>query len=94
MSTLLYEICITTAYRFEVISLTSSLRPCNIDNNKQRKFISPQEIDDENLQLICDKSYHLDSFDDNSYIPIKDVGPSLHIAELFHGPTFCFKDFG
>jgi threonine synthase len=60
----------------------------------QRKFISPTEIDDANLKSICDKSFPLDAFDEECYIPIKDVGSSLHIAELFHGPTFCFKDFG
>ncbi len=60
----------------------------------QRKFISPTEIDDANLKSICDKSFPADAFDEECYIPIKDVGSSLHIAELFHGPTFCFKDFG
>jgi len=59
-----------------------------------RKFIAPTEIDDTNLKSICDQSFPADAFDEECYIPIKDVGSSLHIAELFHGPTFCFKDFG
>ena len=61
---------------------------------QQRNFISPTEIDDANLKSICDKSFPAHAFDEECYIPIKDVGSSLHIAELFHGPTFCFKDFG
>ena len=61
---------------------------------QQRNFISPTEIDDANLKSICDKSFPADAFDEECYIPIKEVGSSLHIAELFHGPTFCFKDFG
>ena len=60
----------------------------------QRKFIAPTEIDDTNLKSICDQSFPADAFDEECYITIKDVGSSLHIAELFHGPTFCFKDFG
>jgi len=56
-------------------------------------FISPSEINDQQLKDICNKSYAMEEFDDASFIPVKKLG-SAFIAELFHGPTFCFKDFG
>lgn len=56
-------------------------------------FISPKEVDDECLKDICNKSYAADDFDDESIVPLKKLG-SAYIAELFHGPTFCFKDLG
>ena len=54
-------------------------------------FISSAEINDQYLQDICNKSYAKKEFHD--IIPVKKLG-SAFIAELFHGPTFCFKDFG
>ena len=56
-------------------------------------FISPTEVSDIHLKDICNKSFLPTQFDDVSYIPIKKLG-SAFIAELFHGPTFCFKDLG
>ena len=61
--------------------------------DEQRMFISRTEIDDENLKEIFNKSYPADEFDDESFVPVKRLG-SAFIAELFHGPTFCFKDMG
>lgn len=62
-----------------------------------RLFISTEEIPDIEIQQICKKSFE-DAFeskdsDHDSIIPIVKIGNS-HIIELFHGPTFCFKDFG
>ena len=59
----------------------------------QRMFISPTEVNDVHLKEICSKSFAANQFDDSSYIPVKKLG-SAFIAELFHGPTFCFKDVG
>lgn len=56
-------------------------------------FVSPAEIDNDNLREICNKSFLADEFDDESFVPVKKLG-SAFIAELFHGPTFCFKDMG
>ena len=69
-----------------------------------RKFISSTEISNEDLQYICERSFAVDIFDDECIIPIKKVqvvdrnnnnkSPMMYIAELFSGPTMCFKDFG
>jgi threonine synthase len=57
-----------------------------------RLFISPKEVADEVLRGICATT--LDGFEDpNHAVPIRKLG-SVYVAELFHGPTFCFKDFG
>ncbi len=59
-----------------------------------RMFISADEISNEILEEICQDSF-VKGFDDSvgSTIPVRRVGPSF-IVELFHGPTFCFKDLG
>ena len=56
-------------------------------------FISSDEINNGDLEEICNKSYDADKFDDDSFVPVKKLG-SAFIAELFHGPTFGFKDLG
>lgn len=59
-----------------------------------RKFISVEEITDEEMSKILDKSF-VTGFDitDKTQVPVIKLG-SAYVAELFHGPTFCFKDFG
>jgi threonine synthase len=67
-----------------------------------RLFISPDEISDEDLFQICQNSlsFGFEKEEENSskgrdleIVPIKRIGSS-YMVELFHGPTFCFKDFG
>jgi len=31
-------------------------------------------------------------FDDPAIVPLREIGPGLHLMELFHGPTLAFKD--
>lgn len=57
-----------------------------------RRFISPDEVDDTSLRKICVAALQGFSDPDNA-VPIQKVG-SMYIAELFHGPTHCFKDLG
>jgi threonine synthase len=67
-----------------------------------RMFISIDEISDEDLGMICFNSFEKGFLlkdsdlksDDESIIPVVRVGDKTFVAELFHGPTFCFKDFG
>ena len=57
-----------------------------------RLFISQDEISNQELESICRST--LQGFEDPDHaVPIKEVG-GIYVAELFHGPTFCFKDFG
>lgn len=69
------------------------MRSFKSQSHSQRMFVHASEINDGDLKAICDKSYHGDEFDDESFIPVKKLG-SAFVAELFHGPTFCFKDIG
>eukprot|EP00979_Chaetoceros_neogracilis_P013719 scaffold4037_cov265-Chaetoceros_neogracile.AAC.1 len=59
-----------------------------------RMFISPDEISDSRLTSIFEASF-VKGFDASvgSTVPIKKIGSSF-MVELFHGPTFCFKDLG
>lgn len=73
----------------------SSLSFPELATEIMRMFILQEEIPDECLKDICKKSF-VDAFDlqkGESIIPIVKVG-NAHMVELFHGPTFCFKDFG
>jgi threonine synthase len=61
-----------------------------------RLFVSPDEIPDSSLLDICIAAF-ANGFDNiggaDNAVPVIKLG-SLYVAELFHGPTFCFKDLG
>lgn len=59
----------------------------------KRFFISEVEINNNDLKELCNNALAPQDFDDEKCIPIKKLG-SVFVAELFHGPTFCFKDLG
>ncbi|WP_219838715.1 threonine synthase [Paenibacillus sp. R14(2021)] len=48
------------------------------------------EIPRDDLKKLVDDSYG--TFRDDEVTPVRRVSNSLHILELFHGPTFAFKD--
>lgn len=52
------------------------------------KFV-PEEIPRDTLQRLIEKSYA--SFDHAAVTPVISIG-EIHILELFHGPTYAFKD--
>ncbi|KAF4674616.1 Threonine synthase-like 1 [Perkinsus chesapeaki] len=54
-----------------------------------RKFISPEEISDEELQKLVEDAYG--NFRESELTPVRRVGKQ-YVLELFHGPTFAFKD--
>jgi len=57
-----------------------------------RLFISTEELSDPALAGICASTF--EGFEDRDHaVPIVQLG-SVYVAELFHGPTFCFKDIG
>jgi threonine synthase len=51
-----------------------------------------EEIPDEKLRDISEAAFF--GFEDPAHaVPIVKIGP-IFVSELFHGPTFCFKDLG
>lgn len=57
-----------------------------------RLFIAPDEVPEHALQNICTSAF--EGFENPAHaVPVIQVG-SIFVAELFHGPTFCFKDLG
>ena len=58
-----------------------------------RLFVTSQEVSNADLSSISDAGCA--GFDNPSHaVPVRKLGSSLYVAELFYGPTFCFKDLG
>jgi threonine synthase len=57
-----------------------------------RLFIDPKEISTNELTELVHKSYNKNTFRDPQVSPVTKVTDKLHVLELFHGPTFAFKD--
>ena len=54
-------------------------------------YISPDEISRDELRVLVDKSYK--SFRHPDITPLRKLDDNaLFVLELFHGPTFAFKD--
>jgi len=53
-------------------------------------FISREEISSGELQVLIDRSY--ENFRHPEVTPVVPIGEKLHILELWHGPTYAFKD--
>jgi len=62
-----------------------------------RRFISVDEISDGDLRQIFADSYS--DFEREEIVPVvplklDDENSKVYVSELFHGPTYCFKDLG
>ena len=55
-----------------------------------RKFIDINEVSNEDLKNLINISYS--TFDIPEIVPVKQLKNNIYIMELFHGPTFAFKD--
>ena len=53
-------------------------------------FISEDEISRSDLRKLVEKSYS--TFRHPEITPLKKLNEKLFVLELFHGPTFAFKD--
>ncbi|KAI0342543.1 tryptophan synthase beta subunit-like PLP-dependent enzyme [Trametopsis cervina] len=53
-------------------------------------YISPSEISHEELRALVEKSYS--TFRHPDVTPLHRLGEKTFVLELFHGPTFAFKD--
>ena len=59
-----------------------------------RLYISPEEIPDTDLKELIARSYSTFRAEDVTPLVKHLTGPeeNLHVLELFHGPTYAFKD--
>lgn len=53
-------------------------------------YISTAEIPREDLKALIDRSYS--TFRAQDVTPLEHLEGSLYLLELFHGPSFSFKD--
>lgn len=53
-------------------------------------YISPSEIPSNDLKDIINRSYA--TFRHEDVTPLRQLQGNLYLLELFHGPTFAFKD--
>lgn len=53
-------------------------------------YIDEHEISRDDLRRLVDKSYG--SFRHPEVTPLRQLNSKLFVLELFHGPTFAFKD--
>jgi threonine synthase len=53
-------------------------------------YIPASEVPRTDLEELVNKSYT--TFRDPGVTPLKQLGEKTFILELFHGPTFAFKD--
>lgn len=59
-----------------------------------RRFITEGEINSSDLADICAAAMSGSASQKNP-VPIRTTSArKIHVAEQFHGPTFCFKDLG
>lgn len=86
------------AEQLPIISVESHLKPWSrlsfpeLAQSILRLFVSPDELSDEDLHSVCTAAFR-GFANPKEAVPIRRVG-SVYVAELFHGPTFCFKDLG
>ena len=57
-----------------------------------RLYIDESEISDQELKSIVDRSYSAFRHPETVPLITLDKQKNLHLLELFHGPTFAFKD--
>ena len=53
-------------------------------------YISPEEISRDELRALVQKSYS--TFRHPDITPLQKLTDTTYVLELFHGPTFAFKD--
>jgi len=61
-----------------------------IAHDVMRMYLSEEEVSSAALKQMIDKSYS--TFRDPRVTPVEPLVDGLYVLELFHGPTFAFKD--
>ena len=54
-----------------------------------RLFVG-KEVPEDDLRLLCQKAFA--GFGKQEIVPVVPLSDKIYVIELFHGPTFCFKD--
>lgn len=60
--------------------------------NIMREYIAESEIPNDDLRSLVEKSYSTFRAEDITPLKSLDAKSGLYILELFHGPTYAFKD--
>lgn len=60
--------------------------------NILRLYIDTNDINDEELKDLITRSYSTFRADDVTPVEVLDESKNLYLLELFHGPTYAFKD--
>ena len=55
-------------------------------------FVKGDEISRDNLKKVIDASYLNGKWRDEEITPVREMKDGKYVLELFHGPTFAFKD--
>lgn len=76
----------------ETLERWSGLSFTNLACEILKLFVGEDEVPHEDIDRICSKAYR--GFQRDDMVPVLPLAGGVFVAELFHGPTFCFKDFG
>ena len=58
-----------------------------------RRFLPAKEIEDAELKAVIERAYSKFTSENRVEVVTPSSSP-VSISELFHGPTYCFKDLG
>jgi len=80
--------------RFPEVSLSEIEKMVDMSYAERSAYVMGLYLDEftsEELLTIANRAY--DRFDDEDACPLTKVDDGLYVLELWHGPTFAFKDF-
>ncbi|QQG36548.1 MAG: threonine synthase [Micavibrio aeruginosavorus] len=75
-----------------LFSHLSGLRYAGIAMHIIKPFVG-NDVPDDVLQRLLDETYTPAFFNHTAMTPLVQAGPNAWIMELFHGPTYSFKDY-
>ena len=87
----LYVPDIIPKFNLKDLEKIRNLRYCDLAYDLTMPFIVNKEISEEEYKCICEKTYSR-SFG-KELISINKLNEKEYILNLFHGPTYAFKDY-
>ena len=76
----------------EIFSHLSGMSYAEIAMHVVEPFVG-EDLANETLQTLLNETYNHQFFDHTALTPLIQAGPNAWIMELFHGPTYSFKDY-